>query len=317
MQTWVTKQLMQEELDSRTWFSKNIWNRKEAKAMRDYIANANTVLENANHIGDQVYFEGVLNAMLSKGYEKIDDMVEHKMNSFKGEFERNDRALREIADRKEREQQEQKAKEDAAKLKEQQANQRKEEEKQKREEVKKATDAIKKKFKDDRDAIKEKSANDKLFDVRFVPSYDKKAFDSQMSVMNKMTDYLNKKDIPESARNVFLKNAEKLNLMKEYHDMSQEATAKELVDKVNSVADGLEKISNDLKAANEGYVPYTYDELKKAPDKVPAPMVGENANAGKEPVIVDLDNNEKQNNEISPMIEDQELNKGAMVKDQI
>ena len=191
------------------------------------------------------------------------------------------------------------------------------EEKQKREEVKKATDAIKKKFKDDRDAIKEKSANDKLFDVRFVPSYDKKAFDSQMSVMNKMTDYLNKKDIPESARNVFLKNAEKLNLMKEYHDMSQEATAKELVDKVNSVADGLEKISNDLKAANEGYVPYTYDELKKAPDKVPAPMVGENANAGKEPVIVDLDNNEKQNNEISPMIEDQELNKGAMVKDQI
>ena len=115
METWVTKQLMQEELDSRSWWSKNIWNRKEAKAMRDYIANANTVLGNANHNGDQEYFENVLNVMLLKGYEKIDDTLEHNMNKFKAEFRVNDSALRELEEKKERLAEEQRLREELEK----------------------------------------------------------------------------------------------------------------------------------------------------------------------------------------------------------
>lgn len=293
MQTWVTKQLMQEELDSRSWWSKNIWNRKEAKAMRDYIANANTVLENANHIGDQEYFENALNVILLKGYEKIDDTLEHNMNNFKAEFQVNDSALRDLAVKKERLAEEQRHREelekeeaekrkadraqkknDDKKLADEKAKQRDEQKalwESKKAAFKPTIDAINAKNKANEEALNGQSLYQRLQDPKFMPSFNPSRHLNEIDAVNKTASIL-KKQNATVALDVVKKNADKLKLMHQFIKMvnTQDAEAQAFIDTANQVYEGCQKIQADQEklAADSNYAKVdNVEELIAAAEK--------------------------------------------------
>ena len=344
MQTWVTKQLMQEELDSRTWFSKNIWNRKEAKAMRDYIANANTVLENANHIGDQKYFEGVLTAMLLKGYEKIDDTLEHNMNKFKAEFQVNDSALRELADKKERLAEEQRLREERekeeetrrkAERKQQKDNDKKladEKAKQRDEqkalwESKKAAfkptiDAINDKNKANEEALNGQSLYQRLQDPKFMPSFNPSRHLNEIDAVNKTASIL-KKQNATVALDVVKKNADKLKLMHQFIKMvnTQDAEAQAFIDKANEVYEGCKNIEAEQEklAADQGYAKVeNVEELIAAAEKEKAnkqAAKGGNNEPQKESVQINPEQIDGvQPTEVSPVHQENVVSKDPMSK---
>ena len=300
---WVTRELMQDELDSRSWFSKYIWNRAEAKAMRRYIESSTTLLQ-AALFNTKEQAENDIKKMLAGGFDELGEKAEAAMSNIKEVCSVNDKAV-----------QEKQAKRDAKKAErnqqlkqEQDQKEKKLADQEKKNQIKAVTDSLREKYKADREALTGKSINDKIFDIRFKPSFDKTSFDQQLSVMDNITKkYLNKKDIPESARNVFLKNVEKINLMKEFHDLSDELSAQDFIDKANSISQRIDEIDNAAKTELQDYVPYTYEQLKKAPDKVEE----------KEPMSVNLESDEKKNEEVSPKHEDDTLTKDPMVKDQI
>ena len=217
METWVTKQLMQEELDSRSWWSKNIWNRREAKAMREYIARANVVLSQANQYGDQGHFENMLNSLLSKGYEKLDDdTVGKEMRSFAANFRSNDQPLRELADKKERiaeenRRREEREKEEAAKRKadiaqkksddkklaDEKAKQREEQKalwESKKAAFKPTIDAINDKNKANAEALKDQSLYQRLQDPKFMPSFNPSRHLDEVHAVNKTASILKKQN---------------------------------------------------------------------------------------------------------------------------
>ena len=344
MQTWVTKQLMQEELDSRTWWSKNIWNRKEAKAMRDYIANANTVLENANHNGDQAYFEGVLTAMLLKGYEKIDDTLEHNMNKFKAEFQVNDSALRELADKKERLAEEQRLREEhekeeetrrKAERKQQKDNDKKladEKAKQRDEqkalwESKKAAfkptiDAINDKNKANEEALNGQSLYQRLQDPKFMPSFNPSRHLNEIDAVNKTASIL-KKQNATVALDVVKKNADKLKLMHQFIKMvnTQDAEAQAFIDKANEVYEGCKNIEAEQEklAANPGYAKVeNVEELIAAAEKEKAnkqAVKGGNNEPQKESVQINPEQIDGvQPTEVSPVHQENVVSKDPMSK---
>ena len=343
MQTWVTKQLMQEELDSRSWWSKNIWNRKEAKAMRDYIANANTVLENANHNGDQEYFENVLNVMLLKGYEKIDDTLEHNMNKFKAEFRVNDSALRELAEKKERQAEEQRLREEhekeeetrrKAERKQQKDNDKKladEKAKQRDEqkalwESKKAAfkptiDAINAKNKANEEALEGQSLYQRLQDPKFMPSFNYSAHYNEINAVNVVGKAL-KANGANVALQILMKNSEKIKLMHQFHKLDQQTTeAQGFIDKANEVYEGCQKIQAEQEklAADPGYAKVdNVEELIAAAEKEKAnkqAAKGGNNEPQKESVQINPEQIDgAQPTEVSPVHEEPVVSKDPMSK---
>ena len=334
MQTWVTKQLMQEELDSRTWWSKNILNRKEAKAMRDYIANANTVLENANH-GDQEYFEDVLNAMLLKGYEKIDNTLENNMNEFAAKFQVNDSALRALAEKKEQEAQEQRDREEQERLaREERKNAKKQaandlREKQNQEEAKKnelkqafndkkavfqsAIDEINAKNKANTDALEGQTLFQQLQDPKFVPSFDNKTFWNQFKALNDLGSYVKSKDMPQSTVDIIYKNRDKLKLMNEFMKMTDPQkleknsnyTADDYIKKANEIYKGCQDIQKEQEkiAQNADYVKFSGSTELKALRSL---TDEEKAQRKNKPEKVNIDINQvngEQPDEVSPVHE--------------
>lgn len=299
---WVTRELMQEELESRSWFSKYIWNRSEAKAMRRYIESSTTLLQ-AALFNTKEQAENDIKKMLAGGFDDLSEEAETAMSDIKKLCSINDKALEEKQAKRDAKKaaNDLKVKQENDKLAEQSALQ------EKKNQIKAVTDSLKEKYKADREALTGKSINDKIFDIRFKPSFDKTSFTQQLSVMENITkNYLNKKDIPESARNVFMKNVEKINLMKEYHELSDELSAQSFIDKANSVSQAIDEIDNAAKAELKDYVPYSYEQLKKAPDKVE-----------KEHLTVNLESNWEQKVEVAPKHEAPDLSKEPMVKDQI
>ena len=299
---WVTRELMHEELESRSWFSKYIWNRAEAKAMRNYIDSSTRLLQTALfNTNEQV--ENDIKKMLAGGFYDFGEEAEAAMSDIKKLCSINDKALEEKQAKKDAKKvaDNLKVKQEEKELADQRAKQ------EKKNEIKAVTDSLREKYKADREALKGKSINDRIFDIRFKPSFDKKTFGQQVTVMEHITkNYLNKKDIPESARNVFMKNVEKINLMKEYHELGEELSAQSFIDKANSVSQAIDEIDNAARAELQDYVPYSYEQLKKAPDKVE-----------KEHLTVNLESNWEQKDEVAPKHEAPDLSKEPMVKDQI
>lgn len=322
METWVTKQLMQEELDSRTWWSKNIWNRREAKAMRDYIEKANTVLRNANPYGEHERFESILNDMLSKGYEKIDDTVGQGMRTFAANFASNNELLRALEEKKIRNAEENRIREERAK--EEVANRKAEREQKKlvdeqeREEQKAqwnakkeafqpAIDAINAKNKGNFDALEGQSLHQQIQDPKFMPSFNIKTFYDQVNALNEVGKLLKSPNASKVTLNVLMKNSEKLKLMKQFHKLDQKTTeAQTFIDKANEIYEGCQNIQAEQEqiASDPDYVKYeSLKELKaltnkNKEEKIKDQQVVNDPNRAKIKIEMN-DNNESQ--ELSPV----------------
>lgn len=344
METWVTKQLMQEELDSRSWWSKNIWNRREAKAMRQYIAQANVILRESNQFGDQEPFERMLNSILSKGYEKLDDFtVGHEMSKFAANFRMNDEPLRALEERKERLAEEQRNRE---KLEKEEEVRRKAERAQKKSDDKKladekeaqkaqwkakkdafqpAIDAINDKNKANEEALKGQSLYQRLQDPKFMPSFNTSAHLDEINAVNKTASIL-KKQNATVALDVVMKNADKLKLMHAFQKMvdKKEGEVQAFIDKANEIYEGCKKIEAEQEkiASDPGYAKVeNVEELIAAAEKEKEKSKQQAAKGGnnepkKESVQINPEQIDGvQPTEVSPVHkEDEVLNKEPMSK---
>lgn len=347
METWVTKQLMQEELDSRSWWSKNIWNRREAKAMREYIGRANVVLSGANQYGDQERFENMLNSLLSKGYEKLDDnTVGRKMRSFAADFVPNDKPLRELADKKERLAEEQRIREqnakeeeerkkaeraqkksDDKKLADEKAKQREEQKalwESKKAAFKPTIDEINVKNKANEEALNGQSLYQRLQDPKFMPSFNPSRHLDEVDAVNKTASIL-KKQNATVALEVVKKNVDKLKLMHQFIKMvnTQDADAQAFINKANEVYEGCKSIETeqDKIAANPAYAKVeNVEELIAAAEREKEKEKRQAAKGGnnepqKESVQINPEQIDGvQPNEVSPVHEENVVSKDPVVK---
>ena len=293
MEAWVTKQLMQEELDSRSWWSKNIWNRGEAKAMREYIGTADQVIHEASKAGDFIHFEMMVNNILMKGYEKLSDKIVSDMGKFAGEFVYNNEPVRQLEIKKERlaeeeriraeqekqqianrkaERQQQKL--DEQKLADEKAKQREEQKalwESKKAAFKPTIDAINAKNKANEEALKGQSLYQRLQDPKFMPSFNPSRHLDEVNAVNKTASIL-KKQNATVAYEVVKKNADKLKLMHEFIKMvnQQTADAQAFIDKANAVYEGCKNIETeqDKIAADPAYAKVeNVEELIAAAEK--------------------------------------------------
>ena len=338
MDTWVTKQLMQEELDSRSWFSKNIWNRREAKAMREYIARANVVLSEANHYMDNDQFEQILNNMMSKSYETLDDnTVGHEMSKFAANFQSNDEPLRALEEKKKRiaaenRMREEREKQEAAKRKienqQQKDNDKKRADEQeaqktqweaKKEAFQTAINAINEKNKANEEALKGQSLYQRLQDPKFMPSFNPGTHFDEGRAINAVGKIL-KQQNATVALSVLMKNAEKLKLMHTFKKMvdKKEGEAQAFIDKANEVYEGCKKIEAEQEkiAADPNYAKVeNVEELIAAAEK--EKQLAKNANNApkKESVHIDakqIDGDQPQ--ELSPPHKENTVSKEPMAK---
>ena len=338
MDTWVTKQLMQEELDSRSWFSKNIWNRREAKAMREYIAQANVVLSEANHYMDNDQFEQILNNMMSKSYETLDDnTVGHEMSKFAANFQSNDEPLRALEEKKKRiaaenRMREEREKQEAAKRKienqQQKDNDKKRADEQeaqktqweaKKEAFQTAINAINEKNKANEEALKGQSLYQRLQDPKFMPSFNPGTHFDEGRAINAVGKIL-KQQNATVALSVLMKNAEKLKLMHTFKKMvdKKEGEAQAFIDKANEVYEGCKKIEAEQEkiAADPNYAKVeNVEELIAAAEK--EKQLAKNANNApkKESVHIDakqIDGDQPQ--ELSPPHKENTVSKEPMAK---
>jgi hypothetical protein len=336
METWVTKQLMQEELNSRSWWSKNIWNRREAKAMRQYIAQANVVLSDAKHHMDNDQFEQMLNGMLSKGYEKLDDnTVGHEMSKFAANFRANDELLRALKENKERIAEENRIREE---LEKEEAAKRNAEKQQKKDNDKKladekeaqkaqwkakkdafqpAIDAINDKNKANEEALKGQSLYQRLQDPKFMPSFNYSAHYNEINAINEVGKVL-KANGANVALQILMKNSEKVKLMHKFHKLDQQTTeAQGFIDKANEVYEGCQKIQAEQEklAADSGYVKLeNVEELIAAADKKQAAKAGNNE-PKKESIQINPEQIDgAQPQELSPPHQEHTVSKDPMAK---
>lgn len=341
METWVTKKLMQEELNSRSWFSKNIWNRREAKAMREYIARANAVLSDANHHMDNDQFEQILNGLLSKGYEKLDDnTVGHEMSKFAENFRANDELLRALKENKERIAEENRIREEREK---EEAAKRNAEKQQKKDNDKKladekeaqkaqwnakkdafqpAIDDINLKNKANEEALKGQSLYQRLQDPKFMPSFNTSRHLDEINAANKTASIL-KKQNATVALDVVKKNADKLKLMHAFQKMvdNKEGEVQAFIDKANEVYEGCKKIEAEQEkiAANPNYAKVeNVEELIAAAEKEKQKQqTAKNANNAPQKESVHINPEQidgVQPQELSPAHQEHTVSKESMAK---
>ena len=347
METWVTKQLMQEELDSRSWWSKNIWNRGEAKAMREYIGIADQVIHEASKGGDPKHFEDMVNNILMKGYEKHSGNIVSAMGNFAGQFTYNNEPVRQLEIKKERiaeenRLREEREKEEAArkkaekeqkksddkKLADEKAKQREEQKalwESKKAAFKPTIDAINAKNKANEEALNGQSLYQRLQDPKFMPSFNPSRHLDEVAAVNKTASIL-KKQNATVALDVVKKNADKLKLMHQFIKMvnTQDADAQAFIDKANEVYGGCKNIEADQEklAADPNYVKIeNVEELIAAAEKEKEKAKQQAAKGGnnepkKESVQIDPEQIDGvQPTEVSPVHkEDEVLSKEPMAK---
>ena len=338
MDTWVTKQLMQEELDSRSWFSKNIWNRREAKAMREYIARANVVLSEANHHMDNDQFEQILNNMLSKSYETLDDnTVGHEMSKFAANFQSNDEPLRALEEKKERiaaenRMREEREKKEAARIKAEEQLQKDNDKKRadeeeaqktqweaKKEAFQTAINAINEKNKANEEALKGQSLYQRLQDPKFMPSFNARTHYNEINAINAVGKIL-KKQNATVALEVLMKNSDKLKLMHTFKKMvdKKEGEVQAFIDKANEVYEGCKKIEAEQEkiAADPNYAKVENVEALIAAEKEKQ-QLAKNANNAPKKESVHIDAKQidgAQPQELSPAHKEHTVSKEPMAK---
>ena len=344
METWVTKQLMQEELDSRSWWSKNIWNRGEAKAMREYIGIADSVIYEASKGGDPKHFENMVNNILMKGYEKHSGNIESAMEKFAGQFTYNNEPVRQLEIRKERIAEENRLREERekeeetrrkAERKQQKDNDKKladEKAKQRDEqkalwESKKAAfkptiDAINAKNKANEEALNGQSLYQRLQDPKFMPSFNPSRHLDEVAAVNKTASIL-KKQNATVALDVVKKNADKLKLMHQFIKMvnTQDAEAQAFIDKANEVYEGCKNIEAEQEklAVNPNYAKVeNVEELIAAAEKEKAKqqaVKGGNNEPQKESVQINPEQIDGvQSTEVSPVHEEKIVSQDPLSK---
>lgn len=346
METWVTKQLMQEELDSRSWWSKNIWNRGEAKAMREYIGIADQVIHEASKGGDPKHFEDMVNNILMKGYEKHSGNIVSAMGNFAGQFTYNNEPVRQLEIKKERiaeenRLREEREKEEAArkkaekeqkksddkKLADEQAKQRDEQKamwESKKAAFKPTIDAINAKNKANEEALNGQSLYQRLQDPKFMPSFNPSRHLNEIDAVNKTASIL-KKQNATVALDVVKKNADKLKLMHQFIKMvnTQDAEAQAFIDKANEVYEGCKNIEAEQEklAADSGYAKVeNVEELiaaaekEKAKEKKQAVKAGNNV-PEKESVHISVEQIDGvKPAEVSPVHEENVVSQDPMAK---
>lgn len=339
METWVTKQLMQEELDSRSWWSKNIWNRGEAKAMREYIGIADQVIHEASKGGDPKHFEDMVNNILMKGYEKHSGNIVSAMGNFAGQFTYNNEPVRQLEIKKERIAEENRLREerekeeeatrkaeraqkksDDKKLADEKAKQREEQKalwESKKAAFKPTIDAINDKNKANEEALKGQSLYQRLQDPKFMPSFNYSAHYNEINAVNVVGKAL-KANGANVALQILMKNSEKIKLMHQFHKLDQQTTeAQGFIDKANEVYEGCQKIQAEQEklAADSGYAKVdNVEDLIAAADKKQAAKAGNN-DPKKESVQINPEQIDgAQPTEVSPVHEEPVVSKDPMSK---
>ena len=246
--------------------------------------------------------EQILNGMLSKVYEKLDDnTVGHEMSKFAQNFRANDELLRALEEKKVRIAEENRIREEREK---EEAAKRNAEKQQKKDNDKKLADekeaqkalweskkaafkptidAINDKNKANEEALKGQSLYQRLQDPKFMPSFNPSRHLDEVNAVNKTASIL-KKQNATVAYEVVKKNAAKLQLMNAFIKMvdKKEADAQAFINKANEVYEGCKNIEaeQEERAADSNYAKVdNVEELIAAAEKEKAKQqAAKNAN---------------------------------------
>jgi DNA repair exonuclease SbcCD ATPase subunit len=283
----------------------------------------------------------MLNSLLSKGYEKLDDdTVGRKMRSFAADFVPNDKPLRELADKKERLAEEERIREqnakeeeerkkaeraqkksDDKKLADEKAKQREEQKalwESKKAAFKPTIDAINDKNKANEEALNGQSLYQRLQDPKFMPSFNLSAHYNEINAINEVGKVL-KANGANVALQILMKNSEKVKLMHKFHKLDQQTTeAQGFIDKANEVYEGCQKIQAEQEklAADPNYAKVdNVEELIAAADKKKQSVKAGNNEPQKESVQINPEQIDGvQPDEVSPVHEEPVVSKDPVVK---
>lgn len=216
-ESFVTKQLMQERLNSKGFFWK-LFHRAETRSMREYIAAAEEALTSAKFPKEA---EELAKAMAEKGFgaESVD--MEAIKDGIKEKFAANDVKIKELEERDRKRQEEKeleaqrkleeerKAKELAAKEEEVRKQKQLEEERIKKEQLQKDYDEALQAMQTDEYA-------DKFFEKGFKPEMDLAKINAQFKVANRIgREYLQgNAELDKATKHVFAGNFEKIRAVK-------------------------------------------------------------------------------------------------------
>lgn len=274
------------------WFWR-LFHRPHVKAMNDYIKASSALLQNSN-FGENAVRDA--ETMAEQGYGYSSEEIKAAADEYKVTLANGDRREEERK-AQEREREEEKL-----------ALERAREERE---------NAIKSEIK----AVNEKDIKERMFDIRFRPSFDKATRDAEYAEFKKIVDSKNSKDgnaaettvelrkitvntkeLPRTARAVFKANMEKFRLMRDY---IKENITEEKLEEIKGTLENKFTDIEDKFVSDEMYKDYkgmTLDEFYALPDKEIRQKIE---------IKNELSNNEK----IEPKHEEKELSKEVPQKD--
>jgi hypothetical protein len=158
-------------------------------------------------------------------------------------------------------------------------------------------------------AAADKDGISAMFDVRFRPSANVDELKGQITIGNQISkEYVhNNRSLSPDAKKVFNANMQKLIVMKDhwdkYADPRRNRSEEEIQNHLNGILKQFDKAERDFIYNNPNYVPVTIEDVQKAMTV-------------KEPVTVDVEENNKGNLEMSKPVEiDPAAKKEPVVKE--
>lgn len=289
-----TKKIMEGKLNEKgigAWFWR-VFHRSHVKAMNNYVKASTALLQNSKFDENAVRDA---EAMANQGYGYNSEEIKSAVDEYKVTLANADKR---VQDR------------EAEKLAQERAREERE-------------NAIKSEIK----TVNEKDIKERMFDIRFRPSFDKATRDAEYAEFKKIVDSkkspdaansndgksaettvefrkntVNTKELPRDAREVFKANMEKFRLMKTY--IKGNITAEKLEELKGTLETKFRGIEDEL-VSDEMYNDYkgmTLDEFYALPDKEIRQKIE---------IKNELSNNEK----IEPKHDEKELSKEVPQKD--
>ena len=246
--TYITNELVKKRLKTKTGFWK-LFHRAETKAMKNYIAKADSLLKGLN------FPEKAPKAVETFAGQSYLMMDPAQRQNFMQRVQTLGNTVTEASTG---------SKETQAKAPNAQATA----EQVKNKRAKLETDVIKNEV----TAANSKDINDALYEIRFRPSFDKEVFDKQFAAC-KMVGSKTTKAAPRALREVLYYNSQKLAKVKHYFEQSGNLSEEEREKKQNELVIDFIKDERNIKAiakernGGKEYVPMTFEEVKNLESK--------------------------------------------------
>lgn len=259
-ETYHTKELMQQRLDRHGWLWK-AFHPGETKAMKAYVQKADELLKG---IGFPQNAPTMAKLFANQGYAMSGESKKLAMENTLARAAKNiDEKLSRANTERVQKEESLKAKQDA--LKKAESDKKKAELKSERDKRAENLKTRMQASQSEVDRVNSKKLEDRFFEVRFRPSFDKTEFYAQYNAFKNVSTSVTGNVFPAGVKSVFKQNYEKFKYMKSFIDDKHTVSASKVEDRQNEILNHfIDK--EDILQSNldklENYKPLTYEEVE-------------------------------------------------------